>query len=120
MIKNIFQFLLFIQIGIASWYGITDGFDWKTMANGKPYDPCAMTIAHNSLPLNSWVEVENLSNGTKIKCKVTDRGEFTKLGRIADLSFGIACVLAKEKYRIKSLNSRGLQGLYRIRIRRIK
>jgi rare lipoprotein A (peptidoglycan hydrolase) len=118
--RHLFKLLLFIQIGIASYYGITDGFDWRPMANGQPFDPYAMTIASNHIPLNSWVIVENPVNGVKVKCKVTDTGGFTELGRIADLSFGVMCVLTKQRWRIKSLNSRGLTGLLRVKIRRIK
>jgi rare lipoprotein A len=118
--KYLANLLLFIQIGIASFYGGTDGFDWNPMANGQPFDSRAMTIAHNTLPLNSWVIVENPANGVKVKCKVTDRGGFTELGRVADLSLGVMCVLTKQRWRIKSLNSRGLTGLLRVKIRRIK
>jgi rare lipoprotein A (peptidoglycan hydrolase) len=119
MTKTIYKILLFAQIGIASWYGLNGGSGNYT-ANGERFDPCSInTIASNTIPLNSWVEVENISNGIKVKCKVTDRGGFTELGRIADLPFGVMCVLTNQRWRIKSLNSRGLPGLIKVRIRRI-
>lgn len=72
-----------IQIGIASWYG--PGFYGKTMANGKPYNREALTIAHRTLPLGRVVHLRNLENGKTLIVKVTDRGPYIP-GRIVDLS----------------------------------
>jgi rare lipoprotein A len=73
--------------GIASFYGLGDGFAWRTMANGRPMDPNAMTTAHPSLPLGSKVLVRNPANGKSVRVTVTDRGPFYG-GRILDLSSG--------------------------------
>jgi rare lipoprotein A len=73
--------------GIASFYGRGDGFAWRTMANGRPMDPNAMTTAHPSLPLGSKVLVRNPANGKSVRVTVTDRGPWYG-GRILDLSAG--------------------------------
>lgn len=51
-----------------------------------------MTAAHKTLPLPTWVEVTNLSNGRRVIVKVNDRGPFVK-NRIIDLSYGAAKAL---------------------------
>ena len=73
--------------GYASHYGRGDGFAWRTMANGQPMNPDALTTAHPSLPLGSRVSVRNLANGKSVQVTVTDRGPFYG-GRILDLSAG--------------------------------
>lgn len=72
-----------IQIGTASWYG--PGFYGRPMANGKPYNAEALTIAHRTLPLGKIVHLRNLENGKTVIAKVTDRGPYIP-GRIVDLS----------------------------------
>lgn len=74
----------FVQKGIASWYG--KKFHGRKTANGETYDMYAMTAAHKTLPMNTWVEVRNLDNNKKIKVRVNDRGPFVT-GRIIDLSY---------------------------------
>jgi len=73
----------FRERGIASWYG--RDFHGRTTSSGEIYDMYLMTAAHKSLPLPTWVEVTNLSNGKRIIVKVNDRGPFID-GRIIDLS----------------------------------
>lgn len=80
----------FHQRGIASWYGRK--FHGQRTSSGEPYDMYAMTAAHKTLPLPSWVEVTNLDNGRKAVVKVNDRGPFAK-GRIIDLSYAAATKL---------------------------
>ncbi|GAB6142983.1 hypothetical protein JCM12294_04200 [Desulfocicer niacini] len=45
----------------------------------------AMTAAHKTLPINTWVQVTNMNNGKKIVVRINDRGPFVR-GRIIDLS----------------------------------
>jgi rare lipoprotein A len=45
----------------------------------------AMTGAHPTLPLPTWVRVTNLENGRVVVVRLNDRGPFAK-GRIIDLS----------------------------------
>ncbi|HDY85017.1 hypothetical protein LCGC14_0644360 [marine sediment metagenome] len=73
--------------GIASWYG--SKFHGRRTSSGEPYDMYAMTAAHKTLPLPSYVEVTNLSNGRKVIVKVNDRGPFHD-NRLIDLSYSAA------------------------------
>ena len=74
----------FVQTGIASWYG--KKFHGRKTANGEIYDMYAMTAAHKTLPMNTWVEVRNLDTNQKIRVRINDRGPFVT-GRIIDLSY---------------------------------
>lgn len=76
--------------GIASWYGTK--FHGKRTSSGEPYDMYAMTAAHKTLPLPSYVEVTNLSNSRKVIVKVNDRGPFHD-NRLIDLSYSAASQL---------------------------
>ncbi|NOX92142.1 MAG: septal ring lytic transglycosylase RlpA family protein [Gammaproteobacteria bacterium] len=74
----------FVQTGDASWYGTK--FHGHRTSSGEPYDMYAMTAAHKTLPIPSYVEVHNLDNQRKIIVRVNDRGPFVS-GRIIDLSY---------------------------------
>jgi rare lipoprotein A len=76
--------------GIASWYG--NPFHGRPTSSGDMYDMHEMTAAHTSLPLPTWVEVTNLSNGKSVVVKVNDRGPFVA-NRVIDLSYGAAKAL---------------------------
>jgi len=73
----------YLERGVASWYG--PNFHGGTTSSGEPYDMHAMTAAHRTLPLPSYVRVTNLSNGRSVVVRVNDRGPF-KGNRIIDLS----------------------------------
>jgi len=77
----------FRQTGLASWYG--EDFHGKKTSNGEIYDMYAMTAAHKTLPFNTYVAVNNLENGRKLKVRINDRGPFVR-GRIIDLSYTAA------------------------------
>jgi peptidoglycan lytic transglycosylase len=72
------------QIGVASWYGTK--FHAQRTSSGERYNMLAMTAAHKTLPLPTYVEVTNLKNQRKIIVKVNDRGPFLS-NRIIDLSY---------------------------------
>lgn len=76
--------------GVASWYGPT--FDGLRTSDGDRYDMYAMTAAHKTLPLPSYVRVTNLGNGRSIVVKVNDRGPFVA-NRLIDLSYVAAAKL---------------------------
>jgi len=76
--------------GLASWYGTK--FHGKRTSSGEPYDLYAMTAAHKTLPLPTYVEVTNLDNGRSVIVKVNDRGPFHS-DRIIDLSYAAAVKL---------------------------
>ena len=60
-------------------------FHGQRTANGDIYDMYAMTAAHQTLPMPSYVRVTNLENGRSVILTVTDRGPFVQ-GRIIDVS----------------------------------
>jgi len=74
----------FSQKGYASWYGRK--FHGRKTSNGETYNMYAMTAAHKTLPINTWVSVHNLENNKKIVVRINDRGPFVR-GRIIDLSY---------------------------------
>jgi rare lipoprotein A len=80
----------YLERGVASWYG--PGFHAASTSNGERYDMYAMTAAHKTLPLPSYVQVTNLRNGKHVIVRVNDRGPF-KDGRIIDLSYSAATKL---------------------------
>jgi len=75
------------EIGVSSWYG--PGFHGQATASGERYDQGAMTAAHRTLPLGTWVEVRNLANGRTATVRINDRGPY-KAGRVLDLSYAAA------------------------------
>lgn len=77
----------YAETGTASWYG--KKFHGHRTSNGETYDMYAMTAAHKSLPLPTYVRVTHLENGRSIIVKVNDRGPFHQ-GRIIDLSYSAA------------------------------
>ncbi|SFD27432.1 rare lipoprotein A [Cupriavidus sp. OV038] len=77
----------FEQRGTASWYG--KGFHGRKTANGERFDMRAMTAAHPSLPLDSWVLVRNLRNDKVAVVRINDRGPYHG-GRVLDLSYAAA------------------------------
>ncbi len=80
----------FVQRGIASWYG--QKFHGRKTSSGEVYNMHAMTAAHKTLPLPSYVRVKNLTNGRSVVVKVNDRGPFVG-DRIIDLSYAAATKL---------------------------
>lgn len=76
--------------GIASWYGT--GFHGRATANGEKYDMYAMTAAHKTLPIPSYVRVTNVQNNHSVIVRVNDRGPFHG-DRIIDLSYAAAAKL---------------------------
>src|SRR6187402_3510186 len=58
--------------GNASWYG--NKFNGHNTSNGERYDMYAMTGAHKTLPIPSYVRVTNLDNGKSVVVRINDRG----------------------------------------------
>ena len=90
------------QTGYASWYG--KDFHGKATANGEVYNMNALTAAHKTLPMPSYVKVTNLANNRSIVLRVNDRGPFVGT-RLIDVSRRGAQLLGFEK-----------QGVTRVRI----
>lgn len=71
------------KTGMASWYG--DRFHKRKTANGEWFDMNALTAAHPTLPLPSYVRVTNLKNNRSLVVRVNDRGPYAH-DRIIDMS----------------------------------
>jgi len=82
------------ETGIASWYGAQ--FHGRKTANGEIYDMNALTAAHRTLPIPSYLRVTNLENGRSLILRVNDRGPYAK-GRIIDISRRGAQLLGFQK-----------------------
>lgn len=71
------------EVGISSWYG--PNFHGKQTANGDIFNQEALTAAHRTLPMPSYVKVTNLENHKTLVLLVNDRGPYAK-NRILDVS----------------------------------
>lgn len=89
--------------GIASWYG--KDFHGKRTANGEIYNMNALTAAHKTLPMPTYVQVTNLDNGRALVVRINDRGPFVN-NRIIDMSRRGAQLLGFEK-----------QGIAKVRVK---
>jgi rare lipoprotein A len=73
--------------GVASWYGRR--YHGKLTSTGEAYDMYAMSAAHPTLPLPSYVRVTSAANGRSVIVRVNDRGPFID-SRLIDLSYTAA------------------------------
>jgi rare lipoprotein A len=80
----------YLAKGKASWYGRK--FHGRRTSSGEPFNMYAMTAAHKSLPLPTYVIVTNRKNGLQAVVKVNDRGPFVD-DRLIDLSYAAAAKL---------------------------
>lgn len=80
----------YVATGSASWYGAD--FHGRRTANGEIFSANAITGAHPTLPLPSYVRVTNQANGRSVIVRVNDRGPYMP-GRIMDLSHRAASML---------------------------
>lgn len=80
----------YVAMGDASWYGAD--FHGRRTANGEIFSANAITGAHPTLPLPSYVRVTNQANGRSVIVRVNDRGPYMP-GRIMDLSYRAASML---------------------------
>jgi rare lipoprotein A len=99
----------YVEKGIASWYGTK--FHGRRTSSGETYDMYAMTAAHKTLPLPTYVRVTNLNNNKSVILKVNDRGPFHE-NRIIDLSYTAAIKLDIIKngtglVEVRAIDSRG-------------
>ncbi|PCI18702.1 MAG: septal ring lytic transglycosylase RlpA family lipoprotein [Piscirickettsiaceae bacterium] len=80
----------FTQRGTASWYGTK--FHGRKTSNGETYNMYAMSAAHKTLPIPTYLTVTNLANNKQVVVRVNDRGPFHG-NRIIDLSYAAATKL---------------------------
>jgi rare lipoprotein A len=78
------------RMGVASWYG--ELFHGRRTANGEIFDMEALTAAHPTLPIPSYVRVTNPRNGRSLILRVNDRGPYAH-NREIDLSWASASLL---------------------------
>jgi rare lipoprotein A len=93
------------ETGYASWYG--QELNGRSTANGETFNPEAISGAHRTLPLPSYVEVTALDTGKTILVRLNDRGPVSP-DRLLDLSQGAA----------RQLGVLG-QGAFAVRVRRV-
>lgn len=93
------------ETGYASWYGKELG--GRNTANGELFVPEAITGAHRTLPLPSYVEVTALDTGKTILVRLNDRGPSSG-SRLIDLSYGAARQLGVLE-----------KGTFPVRVRRV-
>lgn len=77
------------QTGMASYYGVGDGFHGRRTANGETFDAYGLSAAHRTLRFGTCLMVTNLSNSKSVRVRVNDRGPYSG-NRILDLSYGAA------------------------------
>ncbi len=78
------------QQGVASWYGRR--YHGQKTSSGETYDMFAMTAAHPTLPIPSYVRVTRLDGaaaGKSVVVRINDRGPFLH-DRLIDLSYAAA------------------------------
>jgi rare lipoprotein A len=95
----------FEQKGRASWYGRM--FHGRKTASGEKFNMNAMTAAHRTLPLASWVRVTNEANQKSVVVKINDRGPYVK-GRVIDLSYAAAAKLGMRSDGTQKVKIEGL------------
>ena len=74
----------FRQSGVASWYGRR--YHGQKTSSGEPYDMFAMTAAHPTLPIPSYVRVTRQDGNQSVVVRINDRGPFLH-ERVIDLSY---------------------------------
>lgn len=70
--------------GTASWYG--KRYHGQATSSGEIYDMYAMTAAHCTLPIPSYVRVTNVRTNRSVVVRINDRGPF-RSDRLIDLSY---------------------------------
>lgn len=81
------SYVPYVKQGMASWYG--KRYHGQKTSSGEIYDMYAMTGAHTTLPIPSYVKVTNPENGKSVVVRINDRGPF-KHERLIDLSYAAA------------------------------
>lgn len=67
------------EVGVASWYGSgngDNGMHGKYTASGEVFDPSRQTCASRTIPLHTYILVEDAKTGRRAWCRVNDRGPY--------------------------------------------
>ena len=97
--------------GLASWYGRP--FHGRRTASGERYDMYALTAAHRTLPMPSYVRVRNPVNDRTVVVRINDRGPFHGR-RTIDLSWAAAQrlgVQGEARVELRPLDEAGLHAV---------
>ena len=63
--------------GIATFYGVGDGFHGQRTANGETFDAYRWTAAHPTLAMGTKIRVTNQDNGKQVIVRINDRGPYS-------------------------------------------
>lgn len=74
-----------LACGIATFYGMGDGFHGQITANGERFDAYRWTAAHPTLPMGTRIRVTNQRNGKQVTVRINDRGPYSHAN--LDLSY---------------------------------
>lgn len=96
------------EVGIASWYG--EKLRGRPTASGEPFDPRAMTAAHRTLPLGTWIEVRRVDTGRSVRVRINDRGPVGIASRIVDVSHAAADALDMTYVGLAKVEIRVIRG----------
>jgi rare lipoprotein A len=77
--------MLVYESGIASTYGLGDGFEGERTGCGQIFRTQVVQVAHKTLPCGTIIRIEDTDTGKTVDAEVTDRGPYVA-GRIVDLS----------------------------------
>jgi len=75
-----------LMCGIATFYGVDDGFHGNRTANGERFNAYAHTAAHPYLPMGTKLRVTNQRNLKQVIVRINDRGPYSH----ADLDLSYA------------------------------
>ncbi len=95
----------FRDTGLASWYG--EELTGNRTASDETFDPDAMTAAHRTLPLGSFVEVTSVETGRAILVRINDRGPGRR-DRMIDLSRAAAHRLGTDRQQVAAVRIRAI------------
>ncbi len=84
-----------LTCGIATFYGVGDGFHGNITANGERFDAYRWTAAHPYLRMGSKIRVTNQDNGKQVIVRVNDRGPYSHAD--LDLSYGAFAHIASPR-----------------------
>jgi rare lipoprotein A len=98
------------EVGSASFY--SSRFEGRKTSFGETHQSTELSAAHRSLPLNTMLEITNLSNNQKVIVRVNDRGPFSH-NRIVDISKEAARLIGIVSSGVAKVSMRivGMEGM---------
>jgi rare lipoprotein A len=63
--------------GLATFYGMGDGFHGQRTANGERFSAYQLTAAHPYLKMGSVIRVTNQDNMKQVIVRINDRGPYS-------------------------------------------